>query len=1029
MLNLYSTAIGLIPPSMPLHRRDFIKLGSVSTAHLALFPANTFGLSAAGTTREAAPRFLEQLQREFVTVPEAAKPGCYWWWLDGQVNRAGITRDLEEFRAKGMGSVLLVNSTNFGNDRPTDGVKFLSAEWRELYRHAIREAHRLGIEVGVNLCGGWAMGGPWIKPEDSGRWFLQSRLTVEGPRRFSERLPLPGNRDGYDKVFNPPGWKDYIDLPLEVLDYRDTSIVAFPDPHEEGSRLADARADLLSAKTNRKDASNFARARDVMGPTLVPWEPSPTDRPIPPEHVVDLTANLTPDGRLEWDVPPGRWTIVRTGHRMTGSRLMIAPPEADGLSVDWLASKPVDVQFENLGRIFLEEAQPHVGTTLRYFSDDSFEDGFPNWTHDILERFTSYRGYDPRPYLPVLNGFVVGSAEVSDRFLHDYRKTVADCMADGHYRRFAELCHQHGLLVQNESAGPSRSGTMCMDGLKNLGRSDRPMGEFWLGLRHDEPGGLDPKLSYGVSRLEDGQNKVTKMVSSAAHLYGRRTASAEAFTSNRHWLDYPGNLKQASDRAFCEGINQFVVHTSTASRPEKGKPGYEYYAGTHFNPNVTWWDQAGPFLGYLGRCQHLLQQGLFVADVLYYNGDWAPNLVPPKRVDPSLGFGFDYDVCNAEVLLTRLAVRDGRLVLPDGMSYRILVLPDTARMPVEIIAKLRELVAAGATIVGPKPDRDPGLKNYPFCDDEVRRIAAELWGNCDGQTVTLHRFGRGRVFWGRQLREILADDGIGPDFSHTGGEDAHLDFLHRSTDDAELYFVANLAGRTGTLDCSFRVSGRPPEIWDPVTAEIRAARVFREASGRTLVPLEFAPFQSFFIVFPKTAAHRAKQEAGTPANFLSLSPERELTGPWTVKFDPAWGGPASVEFAELEDWTQRPEHGIRHYSGTATYQKRFDLDQAPRGRLFLDLGTVKNIAEVRLNGRALGVVWTAPWRIEITEAVRPTDNLLEIDVVNLWPNRLIADAALPRDQRLTSTNIPIKPDTPLLPSGLLGPVVLLSAVQ
>jgi hypothetical protein len=973
---------------------------------------------------------LVELRREFAAPPAAARPGCYWWWLDGLVNKPAITRDLEEFAAKGIGEVLLVNSANL---RPTPGftggVKFLSPEWRELYRHALREANRLGLEVGVNLCGGWCMGGPWIPPEHAGRWFLQSRLTIEGPRTFSEPLPLPGNRDGYDRVFNPPGFKDYIDLPLEKLDYRDTAVVAFPTPEDDKTaKISGARAKLLPAKTNRRDASNFMRAGDVMEPTLAPWRDTPADAPIAPEKIVDLTAKLTPDGRLEWDVPPGRWTIVRTGHRMTGSRVMIPPPETDGLSIGWLSPEGVELQFKHLGEQLLADAAA-AGVKLKYFCDDSFEDGFPNWTERIIERFQHYRGYDPTPYLPVLAGYIVGSAERSDRFLHDYRKTVADCMADGHYRRFAELSHERGLLVQNESAGPSRSGTMCMDGLKNLGRSDLPQGEFWLGLRHDEEGGLDPKLGYGVSRLEDGQNKVTKMVASAAHIYGQRLASAESFTSNRHWLDSPATLKSPADRAFCEGINRFVIHCSTLAREEDGKPGYEYYAGTHFNPNVTWWPQVGPFLTYLARCQHLLRQGQFVADVLYYNGDGAPNLVGPKRVDPALGRGFDYDVCNAEVLLERVAVQDGRLVLPDGMSYRLLVLPDDARMPVEVAAKLRELVAAGATVVGPRPERDPGLRNYPASDRAVQRLAAEVWGNCDGRAVKTHAFGRGRVFWGEPLREILRADGMGPDFEHAPVEGVTLDFIHRRTADADIYFVANLHARAIALDCAFRATGSVPEIWDPVTGEARAVRSFRTTAAQTVVPLEFAPQQSFFVVFPKNGSARplADDRTDLRANFPAFAPVAELSGPWRVKFDARWGGPAETTFSALADWTMRPEFGIRHYSGTATYVKRFDLPADAKGRLFLDLGTVKNIATVRLNGRPLGIVWTAPWRVELTDVVRSAGNQLEIDVTNLWPNRLLGDQGLPPAERLTRTNIQLAPDARLLPSGLLGPVRLLSS--
>jgi len=981
--------------------------------NLTLLAAAIFGIF--GLSSLAA----DDLRHDFSSPPAASKPGCYWWWLDGLVTKEAITRDLNEFAAKGIGEVLLVNSANL---KPSEGmkgsVKFLSPEWRELYRFALREADRLGIDVGVNLCGGWCMGGPWIPPQASGRWFLQSRITVEGPRKFSERLPLPGNRDGYDHVFNPPGFKDYIDLPLERLDYRDTAVVAFAVTDDASAKLTGERAKLLAAKTNRRDASNHMRARDVVKPTLVPWTAAAGDQPIPVDGVMNLTARLKADGLLEWDVPPGRWTIIRTGHRMTGSRVMIPPPEADGLSVGWLSGDGVDLQFKHLGEQLLADAAA-VGKKLSYFCDDSFEDGFPNWTEKIVERFEHYRGYDPVPYLPVLSGYIVGSAELSDRFLHDYRKTVADCMADGHYSRFAELCHEHGLLVQNESAGPSRSGTMSMDGLKNLGRSDRPMGEFWLGLRHDEEGGDDPKLAYGVSRLEDGQNKVTKMVASAAHIYGRALASAESFTSNRHWLDYPGSLKPAADRAFCEGINRLMIHCSTLQRSEDGKPGYEYYAGTHFNPNATWWEKTGPFLDYIARCQLLLRQGRFVADVLYYNGDAAPNLVEPKHVDPSLGAGFDYDVCNEEVLLTRLAVRDGRIVLPDGMSYRLLVLPDTTRMPATIMAKIKTLVETGATVVGPKPDRDSGLRNYPQSDRDVGALASEVWGDCNGREVTMHRFGQGRVFWGRTLREILRGDGVGPDFSTQAGERAFIDFIHRSTDDAEIYFVANRENRTITLDCVFRTGDRQPEIWNPVSGTIQTAKDFHHRDGQTVVPMEFAAHQSCFVVFPK----KGGPSAGA-VNFPRLVTAQEITGSWTVKFDPKWGGPATVEFARLEDWTKRSEDSIRYYSGTATYVKHFDLKQGTSGRLFLDLGVVKNIAEVRLNGKQLGIVWTAPWRIEITDAVRAAGNVLEIEVVNLWPNRLLGDSVLSPAQRLTWTNIPIDPKATLLPSGLLGPVII-----
>ena len=328
---------------------------------------------------------------------------------------------------------------------------------------------------------------------------------------------------------------------------------------------------------------------------------------------------------------------------------------------------------------------------------------------------------------------------------------------------------------------------------------------------------------------EGGQNHAAKEIACAAHIYGRTYVAAEAFTKiGPHYEESPADLKPTADIAFCEGINRFVLHTSTSSRPEDGQPGYEYFAGTHFNRNVTWWKQSGPWLAYIARCQHLLQQGLFVGDVCYYNGDNAPNFVEVKHVDPALGPGYDYDVCNAEVLLTRMSVRDGRIILPDGMSYRLLVLPERKTMPVEVLRKIADLVDAGATVVGPRPERDPGLKDYPQCDAQVKEIAAGLWGEVDGKSATQRSVGKGRVFYGKPLREILAEDGVKPDFDYSRSNGAFIDFIHRTSGEAEIYFVANRSSRPEALDCTFRVVGKQPELWDPMTGGMQEAAAFRQ---------------------------------------------------------------------------------------------------------------------------------------------------------------------------------------------------------
>jgi hypothetical protein len=951
----------------------------------------------------------ENLENDFINPPTSTRPSCFWWWFNSLVDKEGITRDLEQFKSKGMGGVTLVCTGNdYGVTPMPRGPIFLSPEWRELYKHAVSECARLGLELGVNFCsGGWCMGGPWITPKFSSRWYVQSLITVEGPKQFSDVLPVPEHRGGYDAP-HYGNVTHYVKWPKEKADYRDTAVIGFREAENGASDLGVERRKLFAGKSNRQDMDLFSFPQHGKK-LLPPWLSQPGDRPV--AAVMDLTSRLKPDGSLEWEVPPGRWTIQRIGHVVMGCDVRCILPEGDPktwLEIDWLNPDSVDLMFANLGKILIEDAGPQVGKVFKYLHTDSFEDGFPNWTGRILDQFKEYRGYDPRPYLPVLAGKLVGSAEISDRFLYDYRKTVADCMADGSYGHFAKRAAEHGLEIQCEAGGPPWSGSVCMDALKNLGRCARPMGEFWMG-----------DLSY------------SKQTAIASHIYGRRTASAEAFTSFSHWQEAPSHLKPFANRAFCEGVNRFVFHTMTSQRTQDGKPGYEYGAGTHFNPNVTWWDMAaGSWLTYVDRCQAMLQSGRFVADVLYYYGDWAPNAVDPGKYKLN---GYDYDVCNTEVLLSRLSVKDGRLMLPDGMSYRYLVLPESTRMPTEVVAKIKELALAGATIVGPKPQSDPGLKDYPQCDQFVKETADTLWGDIDGVKVKQRKVGQGRIISGQSIAEVLAEDELEPDFSATGSK---INFIHRVTEEADFYFLANPGGLT-RVDASFRIAGRRPELWDPVSGTRRDLPIFSVKNGCTIVPLEFELHGGIFVVFRGNGQPSGITNQSEKKNFPELKPIHELAGAWDVQFDPQWfypdnGTGGKVSFEKLEDWSKRPEPAIQSFSGTAFYRKTFDLANPMVGKIYLDLGTVKETARVRLNGKDLGVVWCAPRRVDMTGAVKENGNELEIEVVNLWPNRLIGDGKLPQEQRRTKTNVEYyyqpqgKNEHKRLPSGLLGPVRLMT---
>ncbi len=936
----------------------------------------------------------DDLAGGFVNPPGAAKPWAYWWWLDSFATKEGITRDLEEMKRQGIAGVLLFDAGEGGPHAP-DGPVFMSPAWRELFKHAIREADRLGIEVGVNLCSGWNAGGTWVTPEHAAKDLVWSAAPVQGPGPIDKVLPMPAARENY---------------------YRDAAVIAFP-----------ARGPLPGAPAPWKHWDLKAARTFLNGlpDTLHEENPqAPGERDCESRQVIDLSRHVDASGRLAWNAPAGAWTVLRLGYTLLGAKTKCVSPGAIGYEIDFFSRKAMDLHFAETGEKMIADAGPLAGKTLKYVHDDSYEvagpDGLqPTWTPELRAEFQRRRGYDPLPYLPVLAKRIVDSREVSNRFLWDYRRTIGDLFADHHYRRMRELAQRHGLGTHPESGGPF---WLHIDGLECEGINDVPMGEFWK--RVPEPDGAVPLANwYPIC-------DTVRQAASAAHIYGKRLCQAEAFTSmGPNWEEDLFDLKDIGDRAFCAGLTRNVLCFYVHQGRLDVKPGYQWEAaGTHFDRNVTWWDQSHGWLKYLARCQQMLQQGLFAADLCYFYGEDVPNYVPAKtHMRPPLPKGYDCDTTNADVLLHRMSVKAGRLVLPDGMSYRLLVLPERTTMSPHVLRKIKELVEAGATAVGPKPERAPGLTGYPQCDAEVKRLADALWGEVDGRKTKERSVGQGRIVWGKTLREILAADGVPPDFEYRGTpKDANLDFIHRTCDAAEIYFVSNQQNRPETAECSFRVAGKHPELWDAVTGERWDATDFRQEGGRTTVPLEFAPRQAWFVVFRRAAGSQGR--ATSKRNFPTLATVQELAGPWTVRFDPKWGGPESVVFEKLEDWTRRPEPGIKFYSGKATYEKTFDLPEAlrqPGKRIYLDLGKVKNVAAVRLNGKALGAVWTAPWHVEITAAVQPAGNKLRIDAVNLWPNRLIGDAALPPEKRLAVTNVAkFKKDSPLMESGLLGPVTL-----
>ena len=918
--------------------------------------------------------------------------------------------------------------------------------------------------------------------------------------------------------------------------------------------------------------------------------PNDSSADLSSNQVLDLTSRLLPDGRLNWQVPPGRWTVMRFGWTTVGQPARVSA--GGGYEVDVLSTKGADLMFDTAAVRMLEVTGKTAPGVLKALHTDSWEIGAdvqgqqPTWTDDFREQFRKRRGYDLLPMLPAMGRRLVDDRETTDRFLTDFRDTIADLIAD-YYGRLQQRAHQRDTLMNPES-GYGSYPLPHIDGLKVFGRADLPMAE----IAH---------TNADVIATADPFCEPLRTAASGARIYGRQIVQAETLTYHPWWgqITAPCQYRRTLNYCFANGLNQAVIH-KYVHQPFEYKPGLEDYG--IFSRHYTWWPMADGMLGYIGRCQYLLQQGLFVADAAYFIGEGASRYVPSKAgLQPSLPPGYDFDGINAEVILTRLSVRDGRLTLPDGMSYRYLVFaePRCGTMSPAVLAKIRELVVAGATVVGNPPRRAAGLANRAASDAEIRRLAADLWGPSPA-AKGVRKVGAGRVIWGWSLGKLMKADGVKPDVEATadvqssagtqqraGLQDAdwiwhaadggnpppgvryfrtsvdvpanssvakalvsmtadnefdlmvngteclksadwaraadaditklvhaganrivvratnttglpspagligkivvlladgrrieactdadswessvdrvrwatpstvarlgggpwgqvdpsaapRLDWIHRRSGGADIYFLANPTKQVVTLQATLRATGRAPELFDPLTGEIRPLPQFARQGQHTAMPLRFNPYQAFFVVFRDRAPEPKQAIAGL--NFPARHAVMDVTGPWTVQFDPAWVSPAlaasgdavrgQIVFDQLTDWTKRPEEGIRHYSGIAAYSTTFTLPEKPdpagQSRLFLSLGILKDVARVRLNGKDLGVAWCEPWQVELTSAARPGANRLEVDVANLWANRVIGDAARPEAERLTKGNFQSPPQTPLYPSGLLGPVQVLA---
>jgi hypothetical protein len=762
-----------------------------------------------------------------------------------------------------------------------------------------------------------------------------------------------------------------------------------------------------TAHVNRfEEKAAFSTAADLANALTLPVDEADA---IKKTDVIDLTSMMSSDGTLNWTPPSGRWIVLRLGYSLTGHQNGPASPEATGLEVDKLSADYVKAYFNNYLDQYKDATGGLMGNKgLQYIITDSWEAGTQNWTDNMMTEFKNRRGYDMLPWLPVLTGHVVESAEASDRFLWDFRKTIADLTVENHYDQLTTILQERGMKRYSESHEGGRA--LIADGMDVKRTAAIPMSATWT------PGGFDPGTEVATRYKADVRESA-----SVSHIYGQNLVAAESMTAiGTAWAWSPELLKPTADMELASGLNRFVIHTSVHQPVDDKIPGLGLGPfGQWFTRHETWAEQAGPWMDYLARSSYMLQQGKFVADVVYFYGEDNNITALFGQKLPDVPAGYEYDFVNADALINVLAVKNGKIITPSGMSYQVLALdPNAKYMSLPVLRKISEMVNAGAIVIGDKPVSTPSLTDN---ETEFQTIADQLWATGKGETI----FGKGKVYSGQTIKEVLDLLKVAPDFGYTKpNENTNLLYVHRKAGDIDFYWVNNRNTRVEDLEATFRVDGKSAEIWHPETGKIEQAS-YNIANGLTTVPLHLESADAVFVVF----RNKAKETSRT-INRPTEKQLTEITGPWNVSFQANRGAPAQIILDSLTSWNENADNGVKYFSGTGTYTQTIQAsaDWFKEGtQVWLDLGSVKNLAEVVVNGKSLGIVWKTPFRVDVTGALKEGDNTLEVKVTNLWVNRLIGDQQPGVTEKITyTTQVFYQANAPLLPSGLIGPVQLLS---
>lgn len=1081
------------------------------------------------------------LEIQFKTPPNSARPQTWMHALNGNMSKAGLTKDLEALAEVGVGGVLLFN---IAYGIPSGNITYNSPEHIEMLTHAAKESERLGLSFGVHNCDGWsASGGPWVLPEQSMKMVVHSETIVKGGKELSLQLAQPTVRKDYYKdiaVLAYPSFKSELsdatnkpsitssDKELDLNIISDAKINDFTTLH--GSREQPAsilyqypkpfQLRSLSISTNSRrpamkifvsnDGKTFREieapykrrpgkkefdltriydgittkyikittpakkvgiyeiglsstqfivdqlGRKSMSKTevnkLQPIGTPAKGMVIDPSKIINLTKDTDETGKLTTTLPEGDWTVMRFGYTSTGAFNNPATASGRGLEVDKYHKSSVKVHYDAFTKRVVEASKPVAPHAMQYVEIDSYEMGGQNWTFDYDEIFTNRFGYDLIPFLPLYAGRFVESEASSEAVTYDIRKLNSELMVENYFGYFTELSHKDGIKTYIEPYGNGP-----MDNIATGGKADIPMGEFWT-TNPKDPNELPPTI-------------VSAAVTSG-HLYGKNIVSAESFTapSKLNWKGHPATNKKSGDRIWTLGINEFMFHRFAHQPNTHVTPGMTMGPwGSHFDRTNTWWNNAGKsWFTYMARGQYLLRQGNPVYEFLVFPGDASPN----PNFDPKLPSQIKYLTTNREALVNRVTVKNGILQLPEGITFKALILGNIQKIELPTLRRLKTLSDQGATLIGEKPQSIAAYKITTAQEEEFKTLIADIWSKPNTYKM---------LDWDKVLPELK----VSADFT-VQGKDTY-NFMHRKTATEDIYFFYNEDDKEKVFECTFNVKGKVPELWNAMTGEITKLVQYTSANGKTNVPIFLKNLESTFVVFrtpvntmptvnAKPSEHiqyfldaddKIKAEVALngryPAtvsngNTFSLTVDDipapvVIDGEWQVQFRKEDGYEATHNFSALTDWKDHENTNIKHYSGTATYTKTFKINKKrlkKDSKLYLDLGKVSVVARVILNGKDLGVSWVTPYEIDITEAARSGKNELKIELTNLWTNRLIGDELLPdtsgyeksakrmpewylknepapKSKRHTFTVFNFyksKKSKTLLSSGLLGPVKL-----